>query len=105
MNSEREHKIEAAFTLMELLVVVTVIALLAIILLPAASRAKDSARSVSCDNNLRQLGQALYLHVSDYGAYPLYADATANPANLPNGLWDSTLLAYCSGNRKLLECP
>jgi prepilin-type N-terminal cleavage/methylation domain-containing protein/prepilin-type processing-associated H-X9-DG protein len=60
-----------AFTLLELLVVVAVIALLAAMLLPALSRAKQSAWQVYCGNNLRQLAMAtqLYWHENDNEAF------------------------------------
>jgi prepilin-type N-terminal cleavage/methylation domain-containing protein/prepilin-type processing-associated H-X9-DG protein len=53
------------FTLIELLVAIAIIAILAAILLPALSRAKDTAKSVACVNNLKQLTVAWHLYAGD----------------------------------------
>lgn len=59
-----------AFTLVELLVSLTVVALLAAMAIPAIQSALDRADRVVCLSNLRQLGQAMAEYVSDHGHYP-----------------------------------
>jgi prepilin-type N-terminal cleavage/methylation domain-containing protein/prepilin-type processing-associated H-X9-DG protein len=63
----------SAFTLVELLVVITIIALLIALLLPALNHARAQARSVQCLSNLRTLGQALVAYSSDNQGYILPA--------------------------------
>jgi prepilin-type processing-associated H-X9-DG protein len=59
-----------AFTLVELVVTIGIIALLAALLLPALSKGKAQAQSSSCKSRLRQIGLALNMYASDTSRYP-----------------------------------
>lgn len=63
------------FTLIELLVVIAIIGILAAILFPVFARARAEAYKATCQSNLRQIGIAFFMYVSDYdGCFPCTGD-------------------------------
>lgn len=89
MKTARSNR-SSAFTLVELLIVVGIIAVLIAMLMPVLSKVREQGRQVTCLSNLRQLGQAMIAYAADNDGYlPATARNTMDPIakNYPSGDW------------------
>jgi prepilin-type N-terminal cleavage/methylation domain-containing protein len=121
VEDRSSRTVQTGFTLIELLVVIAIIAILAAMLLPVLARAKESARSTQCRNNLRQIGIAARLYADDNrdtffclqggsiiygGQWTLGPNSTTLRAPTDyEGYWALGYYQYFSGNQKVFACP
>jgi prepilin-type N-terminal cleavage/methylation domain-containing protein/prepilin-type processing-associated H-X9-DG protein len=100
------------FTLIELLVVIAIISILAAILFPVFSKAREKARQISCLSNLKQVTLAIMMYTEDYDEMtpPVYYTDVGDPAAhywgtpFPDATHICILDSYLK-NSKILTCP
>ncbi len=94
----RSHRCQErrAFTVVELLVVSSIISLLVSLLTPAAQRAAQHARAAACQSQLRQWGTGFSMFLDEHDAPVVIADSAE---------WDRFWRPYCDRRRNLFLCP
>lgn len=97
-----------AFTLIEVLIAIGIIALLMAILMPSLARSREQARTVQCRSNLSQLGKALFMYAQDYRNTLPYEDR-GEESTLGRICWydaiDNPYLSRSKADRQVKLCP
>jgi prepilin-type N-terminal cleavage/methylation domain-containing protein/prepilin-type processing-associated H-X9-DG protein len=99
MNFTRSPRARG-FTLVELLVVIAIIGILVALLLPAVQAAREAARSMSCKNQLKQIGLAIQLYHDTHKHIPPGWISTNDndPEGTPGWAWSTRILPYLEQN-------
>jgi prepilin-type N-terminal cleavage/methylation domain-containing protein/prepilin-type processing-associated H-X9-DG protein len=84
----------SGFTLVELLVVISIIAVLLALLVPAIQKAREAANRASCQNNLKNIGIALMNYQHSNRAFPPGAKTTTMPTGTVSHSWGTLLLPF-----------
>ncbi len=95
---------KSGFTLLELLVVISIIAILAVSLTPAFSRAREAARRTTCGQSMGQIHKAITMYEVDYNCYPATGTGTLAYTDKPQDGLNLLYRQYIDDVR-VFSCP
>jgi prepilin-type N-terminal cleavage/methylation domain-containing protein len=108
-GAPRRSRRRVGFTLIELLVVIAIIAILAGMLLPVLSKAKEKGQRIACLNNLRQISLFMQFYTDDNNdTFPAHRNQglnTDDPARSLTNWWGTTIVGYAQNQSNLFRCP
>ena len=99
-----KQKNKSGFTLVELLVVVSIIALLVSILMPALGKARAQAKNIMCKTNIRSLQTGTILYTMDNND-KMMPQSVSNTYGVWGNLWIEGIASYCEDVDEIRHCP
>jgi prepilin-type N-terminal cleavage/methylation domain-containing protein/prepilin-type processing-associated H-X9-DG protein len=109
MHTSKDHR-SWGFTLIEMLTVVTIIGIIAGLLLPSLSAARERGKQIACQSNLHQLGVAIMVYAGDYQNHTPTANMngpglSSTGSQLPPSMWYTALTNGGYATPKVFQCP
>ncbi|MDF2440699.1 MAG: hypothetical protein JWN98_1683 [Abditibacteriota bacterium] len=97
-------RIRRAFTLIEILIVLAIIGILAALLFPVFSRAREGARRAACASNLKQIGLSVAQYSQDYDEHLPYGYLYYGPGLADLMMWEDLVQPYAK-SYQVMVCP
>lgn len=97
MSTYEKSSMRSSFTLIELLVVIAIIAILAAMLLPALTQAREKAKAINCTSNLKSLGTAIMMYADDYNGQLINAQDSTQDGKSWLGMYIAYVTSYLGG--------
>lgn len=105
VGAPARRKMMQRFTLIELLMVMSIIAILVSLLLPSLNQARMMAKKSLCMSNMKQIGVAHNLYINENNRFATWKEWAKDGRKIQTGQWEQILAEYVNGNGRLWVCP